>query len=47
VDASRSTFVSKSQIPLRYLVPSWSATGFEPASNRSVMEFCREPASSC
>jgi len=26
----------KSQIPLRYLVRSWSATGFEPAS---VMEF--------
>jgi len=26
----------KSQIPLRYLVRSWSATSFEPAS---VMEF--------
>ena len=45
----------KSQIPLRYLVRSWLATGFEPASNLlrtsfepdSVMEFDREPASSC
>jgi len=37
----------RSQIPLRYLVRSWSATvrtSFEPDS---VMEFGREPASSC
>jgi len=34
----------RSQIPLRYLVPSWSATSFEPDS---VMEFGHEPASLC
>jgi len=28
--------IAKSQIPLRYLVRSWSAASFEPAS---VMEF--------
>jgi len=25
---------TKSQIPLRYLVRSWSATSFEPAANQ-------------
>jgi len=40
----RQQWNSKSQIPLRYLVPSWSATSFEPAR---VMEFGHEPASSC
>jgi len=28
------SMVGKSQIPLRYLVGSWSATSFEPASNQ-------------